>query len=90
MGTKAYCLNNIDHRIDLVRRGARFHYNQHMGYKVLGCFIDAKAGSLLEREREISVPLRNGRFLSPEYERRREGKPLAIRDVCRMKFVSAH
>src|SRR5207249_7753380 len=31
MRTKSYCLNNIDHRIDLVRRGAGFHYNQHMG-----------------------------------------------------------
>ncbi|PYJ69917.1 MAG: hypothetical protein DME75_10175 [Verrucomicrobia bacterium] len=61
-----------------------------MGYRVLGCFIDAKAGSLLEREREISVPLRNGRFLSPDYERPHEGKPPAIRDVCRMKYVSAH
>ena len=56
MGTKSYCLNNIDHRIDLMRGSAGFHHNQHMGYRVWGCFIDAKAGSLLERVREISVP----------------------------------
>src|SRR5205814_124138 len=68
MRTKSYCLDNIDHRIDLVRRGAGFHHNQHMDYRVWGCFIDAKAGFLLERGREISVPLRNGRLLSSDLE----------------------
>jgi len=41
---------------------------------------------LFKKKREISVPLRNGRFLSPNYERQREGeRPSKIE-----KNVDAH
>jgi hypothetical protein len=42
----------------------------------------------LERREKISVPLRNGRFLSPRYERQREGERPS--KVCRIENVDAH
>jgi len=35
-------------------------------------------------------PLRNGRFLSPDSERRREGAPRAICGFFRVRRISAH
>jgi hypothetical protein len=42
----------------------------------------------LERREKISVPLENGRLLSPPAERQREGERPS--KVCRMKNVDAH
>jgi hypothetical protein len=42
-----------------------------------------------ERKREkISVPLRNGRFLSPPHERQRKAERPS--KVCRIKNIDAH
>jgi len=35
-------------------------------------------------------PLKNGRFLSPDSERGRRGRPQAVCGRCRTKYVSAH
>src|SRR6266508_5719330 len=42
----------------------------------------------LERREKISVPLRNGRLLSPPHERQREGERPS--KLCRIKNVDAH
>src|SRR6266487_2935319 len=44
---------------------------------------------LWRRERN-QRPLRNGRFLSPDYERRGEDKSRGICRLCRTKHISAH
>jgi len=52
-------------------------------------FVSTDAETDLVRENE-SASVRNGRFLSPDSERRRKDAPRAICGFCRARRISAH
>ena len=87
MRTQPNFLNHVYNCVHFLRSSAGFHYNQHM--VSLGLFSLVQTPNLsLERREKISVPLKNGRSLSPRHERQREGERPS--KVCRIKNVDAH